>query len=565
MIRVSQFLCLLLGILLGLSAATQWTAHQLREAPGLGPAWFAVGTVRWYAPHAFITWSLKHASRAPAVFRVAQGLLLGGCLLGLAGAVVLRVWASREPGGPTTYGSSRWATRQEMKRAGLLGDTGVVLGQYGRRYLRHDGPEHIIGFAPTRSGKGVSWVIPTLLTYPHSVLVHDIKGENWAVTAGWRQSFSEVVYFNPTQPHSARFNPLQEVRLGANEVRDVQNIADILVDPEGANERRDHWAKTGHALLVGAILHVLYAEPDKTLAGVANFLADPARSFKATLEVMMATAHLPDGVHPVIASSARELANKSENELSGVLSTAMGFLGLYRDPVVAGTTRTCDFRIADLRHGPRPLSLYLVVPPSDLSRTKPLIRLMLNQIGRLLTASLDPGGHPLLLMLDEFPALGRLDFFESALGYLAGYGIRAFLIAQSLNQLDKAYGPHHAIFDHCHVRVAFAPNDDRTAKRIADLLGTTTELRQSRQHSGDRFGLFLDRTSISSMEVGRPLLTPGEVMQLPADEQLVFIGNTAPIRARKIRYFEDQTFLARVYEPPKRWHPPDATTAQEMA
>jgi type IV secretion system protein VirD4 len=138
MIRVSQFLCLLLGILLGLSAATQWTAHQLREAPGLGPAWFAVGTVRWYAPHAFITWSLKHASRAPAVFRVGQGLLLGGCLLGLAGAVVLRLWASRELGGPSTYGSSRWATRQEMQRAGLLGDTGVVLGQYSisRRSIR---------------------------------------------------------------------------------------------------------------------------------------------------------------------------------------------------------------------------------------------------------------------------------------------------------------------------------------------------------------------------------------------------------------------------------------------
>jgi type IV secretion system protein VirD4 len=350
--------------------------------------------------------------------------------------------------------------------------------------------------------------------------------------------------------HSARYNPLTEVRLGTHEVKDVQNIADLLVDPEGANDRRDHWAKTGHALLVGAILHVLYAEPDKTLAGVATFLADPRRSFYDTLKVMMQTAHLQGEVHPVVASSARELLNKSENELSGVLSTAMSFLGLYRDPVVARTTSASDIRIADLRQGDTPTSLYLVVPPSDLSRTKPLIRLMLNQIGRLLTESFTPAQHELLLMLDEFPALGRLDFFESALGYLAGYGIRAYLITQSLNQLDNIYGPHNAIFDNCHVRIAFAANDDRTARRIADLLGTATELRQARTLMGDRFALWLTRTTVSQTEVGRPLLTPGEIMQLSEREALVLLGNLPPIRAQKVRYFQDRTFRERVWQAP---------------
>ncbi len=218
-------------------------------------------------------------------------------------------------------------------------DAGLLLGRKDRNLLRYAGEGHVLTVAPTRSGKGVGLVVPTLLSWTGPAVVHDIKGENWQLTAGWRSRFSHCLLFNPTDVRSARYNPLLEVRRGINEVRDVQNIADILVDPEGASERRDHWAKTGHALLVGAILHVLYAEPDKTLPGVAKFLADPARSFKATLEVMMATPHLPGGVHPVIASSARELANKSENELSGVLSTAMGFLGLYRDPVVAGTTR----------------------------------------------------------------------------------------------------------------------------------------------------------------------------------------------------------------------------------
>jgi len=212
-------------------------------------------------------------------------------------------------------------------------------------------------------------------------------------------------------------------------VRDVQNVADILVDPEGALERRNHWEKTSHSLLVGAILHVLYAEADKTLAGVANFLSDPRRPIATTLRAMMTTLHLGDRPHPVVASAARELLNKSENERSGVLSTAMSFLGLYRDPVVAKVTRRCDWRIADLVDCEQPATLYLVVPPSDISRTKPLVRLVLNQIGRRLTEELETRNrrYRLLLMLDEFPALGRLDFFETALAFMAGYGLKSFL------------------------------------------------------------------------------------------------------------------------------------------
>ncbi len=295
----------------------------------------------------------------------------------------------------------------------------------------------------------------------------------------------------------------------------------MLVDPEGSIEKRNHWEKTSHSLLVGAILHILYAGQDRTLCGVANFLSDPAHPFDHTLRLMMTTAHLGrQGVHPVVASSAREVLNKSENERSGVLSTAMSFLGLYRDPTIAAVTSRCDWRIADLISAEHPVSLYLVVPPSDISRTKPLIRLILNQIGRRLTESLDGSDgiarkHKLLLMLDEFPALGRLDFFESALAFMAGYGLRAFLIAQSLNQIEKAYGPNNAILDNCHVRVAFASNDERTAKRISDALGAATELRAQKNYAGHRLSPWLGHLMVSRQETARQLLTPGEVMQLP--------------------------------------------------
>jgi type IV secretion system protein VirD4 len=467
-------------------------------------------------------------------------------------AVTILVWRAREAKRVTTYGSARWAETREVREAGLLGHDGVLLGRWRDDYLRHDGPEHVLCFAPTRSGKGVGLVIPTLLTWPGSAIVHDIKGENWTLTAGWRARFGRVLIFDPTNAQSAAYNPLLEVRRGEWEVRDVQNIADVLVDPEGALEKRNHWEKTSHSLLVGTILHVLYAEPDKTLAGVANFLSDPKRPIETTLRAMMTTPHLGEaGVHPVVASAARELLNKSENERSGVLSTAMSFLGLYRDPVVAAVTRRCDWRIRDLVEGARPATLYLVVPPSDISRTKPLVRLILNQIGRRLTEDLNGKGkrHRLLLMLDEFPALGRLDFFESALAFMAGYGLKAFLIAQSLNQIEKAYGQNNSILDNCHVRVSFASNDERTAKRVSDALGTATEIRDAKNYAGHRLSPWLGHLMVSRQETARPLLTPGEVMQLPHDDELVLVSGCYPIRAKKARYYEDHQLQARILPP----------------
>ena len=538
-------------------AATQWTAWRLGYQPELGSAWFMAGGWPIYAPPKFFLWWYWFDAYAPKVFNQGAVIAASGGFAAIAVSLGLSVRRAREAREVTTYGSARWATVPEVRAAGLVGDKGVLLGRLGASYLRHDGPEHVLCFAPTRSGKGVGLVVPTLLTWSASSIVHDIKGENWTLTAGWRARFSRVLLFDPTNPASAAYNPLLEIRRGDHEVRDAQNVADILVDPEGALERRSHWEKTSHALLVGAILHVLYAEADKTLAGVANFLSDPRRPTDTTLRAMLTTPHLGDHPHPVVASAARELLNKSDNERSGVLSTAMSFLGLYRDPVVARVTSRCDWRIRDLVEGARPTTLYLVVPPSDIARTKPLVRLVLNQIGRRLTESLAGAGdrHRLLLMLDEFAALGRLDFFESQLAFMAGYGIRAFLIAQSLNQLERAYGPNHAILDNCHVRVAFSTNDERTAKRVSDALGTATEIRDAKNYAGHRMAPWLGHLMVSRQESARPLLTPGEVMQLPADEAVVLVSGLPPIRASKARYYADPQLARRVLPPPKSQAP----------
>jgi len=559
----------------GLVAATQYCANAFQYHPVLGRAVVIHGTPL-YAPWAWLGWHRRFPRRAPRTFAAAEAITFGGGLLSLL--LVLAVASRVRQGGPSTaHGSARWATNDDLRSAGLLDDAGVVLcqtadarlrsepdGQGGRRWrqsrpgslVRHGGPEHVLVFAPTRSGKGIGTVVPTLLSWNASVVVYDIKKELWQLTAGWRRSFSHCWRFEPTGAGGVRYNPLFEIRRGPGEVRDAQTIAEILIDPEGKGDK-DHWRLTGAALLTGVILHVLYAERDKTLRGVSAFLSDPARSLYETFHAMLVASHLPTGTHPVVAQTARAMLNKSENELSGVVSTAKAALTLYEDPIVAANTACSDFRLADLTRGAHPVSLYLVVPPSDLDRTRPLVRLLLNQMGKRLTEKMDAPGqgpgpgrrHRLLMLLDEFPSLGRLSFFESALAFSAGYGIKCFLICQSLNQLEKAYGRDNAIVDNCHVRMAYAANRSETAATISALMGTSTATK--RQYSRSARGLFGAQShSESDQEFSRPLMTPDEVLRLPYEDALLFIGGAPPYRARKLMYYLDDRFVPRAGLPP---------------
>src|SRR5213078_1771023 len=328
-------------------------------------------------------------------------------------AIVVAVRRARRLTGPTdTHGSARWATRADLHAAGLVGRSGgVYVGAWPDEretvYLRHDGPQHVLAFAPSRSGKGVGLVLPTLLSWPSSVVVNDIKGENWALTAGWRRDRlgSVCLKFHPTAADgsSARYNPLLEVRPWPNDVRDAQLIADMLIDPDGQGSR-DHWDLTAHDLLLGAILHVLYAEQQKNLHGCLTLLSDPTRTIESTLTTMLKTVHDPereygwvDGVghptrtHPAVSGAARALLNKSDNERSSVVSSTVNLPNPYRAPVVAKNTPTSDFPVRDPIHHTHPVRPYPTIPPSDIYRTRPLLRLLLQQIVSRLTESMDFG------------------------------------------------------------------------------------------------------------------------------------------------------------------------------
>jgi type IV secretion system protein VirD4 len=567
-------LCIIL-ILLGIEASTQWIAALLHYPVQFGRPWLVVGGMPIYQPKFFVWW-YWYGVYAPRLFERAAFASYLGAIWGVVAVMIAAARRDCNLKQATTYGTARWAEPKDIKNAGLLHGKGVILGltETGQ-YLRHDGPEHVMVMAPTRSGKGVGIIIPTLLTWPHSVLVTDIKGENWGITAGFRQQClgNKVLKFDPTASDgsSVRFNPLDEIRLRTvNEVRDVQNIADMLVDPQGTGQL-DHWSKTGHALLVGVALHLKYILPNATLADIVRFLSHPERSFVESLELMMNAVHDNQGTfqkiyrvdevtHPVVAEAARELLNKSENERSGVLSTAMSFLELYRDPVVAANTAVSEFAIADLMNYDQPVSLYLVVPPSDINRTRPLVRMILNQVVRRLTEVMKfkmgrpqvDYKHRLLLLLDEFPALGRLDAFETALAYIAGYGLKALLIIQSLNQLTKTYSQSNSIIDNCHIRVVYTPNDEKTPEFISKLLGTKTEIVETKSFQGDRMAPWLPRMSTAVQHVARPLLTPGEVSQLPEQNEIIFVAGHSPIWARKVKYYSDRNFKFRLFEAPEK-------------
>lgn len=496
---------------------------------------------------------------APGRFQRGFGIILIGGAVGAFLCLGLGFLGAKVKLRQGLFGSAKWASVKEIKKLGLLQDEGIFLGKLpDGRFLRHEGPEHYAVIAPTRSGKGAGVVVPTLLTWPGSAFVYDLKEENWKKTAGARSKFSDVIYFNPSSRYSAHFNPLLSIRPGLSEVRDVQNLANMIIEPERAG-MSDHWIRTGNALLTAAILHVLYTSPpeEKNLAGVTAFLSRGDKNLRDTLHEMMETKHLRDpndpegktllGPHPGIVSSARDVLTKSPDDMSSVHSTIMGYLSLYRDPLLAHNTRESDFTIEDLVSREKPVTLYFVVPHSDIERLRPLIRLMVNQICRRLTEPEHLGEnsqdkHRLLFMLDEFPALGRLEFFETALGFIAGYGLKSVLICQSMNQLKATYGERSSLLDNTHVRAYFRPNTNETAKYISESLGEETVDYETDAHSGRIGSPFYVGKSKTKHLSKRALLTLREVMELGDDEAVLFVGGSRPIRCKKIAYWNDEVF-----------------------
>lgn len=612
-----QHLALFIGLAAYLTLAnwitSQYLAKQFLYSKALGGSYHGL-----YAPFSWFGWALAYYRLAPITFFKGELVLVALTIIGLVSYVLLVGFRLRNPTeNKGIHGTASFATEADIIESGLLpkkpgaAHPGVFVGGFKTkqgdiRYLRHNGPEHVAVIAPTRSGKGVGIVIPTLLSWPESVVINDQKGELFALTAAWRsaEGGNTILKFDPAseytadamgdsipdtdqkpKKYSARFNPLDEIRIGTvHEVGDVQNIVTIIVDPEGKG-LADHWAKTSHHFLTGLVLYLKYDRMRRnmrppSLADLSRALASPLIPIDQLYDDMINNRLLANiihpcseadqayrsEVHPVIAHAGRAMVERAPAERGSVLSTAQSFLTLYQDPLVAANISCSDFSITDLMDHTKPVSLYIIVRAEDKDRLKPLMRLIINQIVRVLLRAdlkfengrqLPPHKHRLLLMLDEFPSYGKLEVFEEALSYIAGYGIKACLIMQDISQLKKSYGQDESITSNCHVRSVYAPNRIETAKWASDYCGITTVVSVDISTSGSRFGMLQQSASRHIRESSRPLMTPDEITKLKAPvkdesgniiepgEMLVFAAGSKPILGAQSLYFFDQELLRR--------------------
>ena len=592
-------------LLLSNAAATQYIAARFACQPALGAPLIRFRAFAVYQPFAWAAWVWRYSNiPAPQVkipVLTGAAIVVFGSLATMAAffAVNFRRVKRLSENAEDIHGSARWANEADIRRTGLFDSLhGVYVGGWyntrsGRlHYLRHDGPEHILAFAPTRSGKGVGLVIPTLLAWNESAVVYDIKGENWAKTAGFRHQCGHLCFkLSPVEPgSSSRFNPLAELRLyTARDVSDAQNVADMIVRTGEDSPQERYWQDAAASITTGIILHVCYAAAAEgrvaSLADLAGVFTRPGISFRDTLNELLSYPHdpghqhkwrTPDGdltaTHPVVREKVQEMLDKEDKDFSGVLSTAKTALTLYSDPLVARNTSASDFTINDLVNNERPVSLYLVVPPSDKIRLRPLIRLIFTMIVNRLTEKMDFEGaaqkrnkHRLLFLIDEFPSLKRMELFADALSYMAGYGLKAYLITQDVRQILDQYGTYESIVSNCQVRIAFAPNQLETAELLSKMTGTKTVQKASFNFSGSRLSPVMGHVNASVDHIERPLMTPDEVMRLKPPERrrmhgeqrivapghmLIFVSGHYPIFGTQMLYFQDPVLSKRAELPP---------------
>jgi type IV secretion system protein VirD4 len=596
--RATALGCLLLIVVNFI--ATQYIAARFQYQPALGAPILRAKSGGIYQPFSWIAWGWRYCTsqdeRIRRPFFEGEMIVFAGSFLCIGSFFVLANRRTRKltENAEDLHGSARWADEDDVRDTGLLTTRhGVYVGGWcpegGHRlnYLRHNGPEHVLAFAPTRSGKGVGLVIPSLLAWEESAVIYDIKGENWAKTAGFRNHQGHLCFkFSPVEEQaSSRFNPLGEVRLFTpRDVSDAQNIANMIVRTGEDSPQERYWQDAAASITTGMILHICY---EAALEGRVACLADlshgftrPGSGFRETLDELLNFEHdpghahdwrMPTGdrtlTHPVVREKVQEMLDKEDRDFGGVLSTAKTALTLYSDPLVAKNTSASDFTIDDLVNHERPVSLYLVVPPSDKIRLRPLIRLMFTMTVNRLTEKMVFQGaeqkrnkHRLLLLIDEFPSLNRMEVFADALSYMAGYGLKAYLITQDIRQIVDAYGNNESIVSNCHVRIAFAPNQFETAELLSKMTGTATVQKASYNFSGSRLSPVMAHINASVDHIERPLMTPDEVLRLKPPQKrgdgaqerivapgqmLVFVSGHHPILGTQMLYFLDPALNSR--------------------
>lgn len=507
----------------------------------------------------------------------------------------------------TIHGSARWGEFKDLGftseatssfETSLLNDEGVVLGRMNGVTLRDNAKTHILVSAPTRTGKGVSIIIPTLIdTWKESAVVLDIKGENYQKTSGARKELfdNRIIRFAPKSHHSSKFNPMAEIRfLTEYEYEDIKLICKMLCQSDSDAAGKDtYWDDKAADLLAGVMTYELYVKflkdpkyiekdgkktpiSSANLTDVLDFFRDPnytesvhevlktkaqsenmfdfakdneTKEFvkKKLLELHSADTNLVlAGKHPNVAKTFVDFGNTATQTFGSILSNATDKLNIFGIDIVKKNTSSSDFRINDIMNYEKPVTLYLVVEPSAIVLMSPLIRILLVQMINLLTPEMDYNNtsknhkHRCLLLLDEFPAIGKMDVLEKGIGYVAGYGMKVMIILQSLDQLYKIYKKENMFLSNCQVQVFYTANDTSTAEYVSKSLGKETIENYTKGKGGG-----IKWHSQQQQFLGRELLTADEVRTFPLDKILLLIAGKPPFKVDKIRYFKEPLYLNR--------------------
>lgn len=516
--------------------------------------------------------------------------------IGVAAYLFVNRFKSLKVSKADRYGSSKWATEEEIRKRGLLDGEGVVLGAIksfaGFQYLQHNGPEPIMGIGPTRSGKGVGWVIPTLLKWKHSAIIYDPKGENWDLTAMARRNDfrGKCLRFAPgeirgsSKYNNCRFNCLDTIKYGTlEEVSNTDTIATIICDT--GESQKDYWEDEAKSFIKAVILHIVYTKHNGNLTDVSFFISKPPEEILHDMlytnhAEYLATKGIPkDQIDKMveywgsttnknIKSASEPLysmlpntkkkpgdqfnpANGSqrgaEGQLQGIIGSAKRFLSLYQDPIVANNIAQSDFKLEDLYNYETPVSLYIVVSPSSTQqeRLRPLVRLLISLVLDKIQESSAAKKHRMLFMIDEFPTLKKMGNIEHALSTISAYDLKFFLILQSMNHLQKFYGEHQTLYANSPVRLIYSSADPITRKMVSSDSGDYTYRGQVVSHtkSGGAFG---SRSTTTTMQDSKkPLVTPDEVGKLPSAKMFIFIDGMNPINCYKANYRKDSKLLAK--------------------
>ena len=600
--NVRALLGAVVAFVLTASAATQWLAAQLNNPVEMGDpiVWFHGAAV--FQPFAgLVLWKHFAGSRliSSAVRKeiwIAFGAtILGGLFLAYLAYWFLSLIRDRKSTDSlmNLHGSATWANRHDIQKLGLFdANDGVYVGGWRDpdtqeiHYLLHSGAEPVLLFAPSRSGKGVSAIIPTLCQWRQSAFVYDLKGENWDRTAGFRHAIGQrVLKFAPTLPfESCCYNPLSEIRWETDyEVADAQTIANAVIRHGNDDSLYKHFEDAAVDLVSAGIIHLGYVfrnldvPREPTLPDVLALYSSPGMDFQDVLKEIQSTVHMPGGksnphlewfdingkptfTHPFVSKAVQRQLNRADREASSIQSSIVTPMTVYDDPIVQKTVSRSDFVVRDLVYGTQPMSLYFKVPQPDRERLRPLVRLMLQLIFNRLMERLDPSRHHLLLMLDEFPELKKIPGLAGAMSLMAGYKIKPYLIAQTLTQIIEEYGPNESITDNCYIKAAFQTDNLQTCKNLSELSGNMTVEKETVNYSGQRTDFYLKHIFRSVEQVQRPLITVDEIRRIkpptkasndpdsritaPGD-MLIFINGVAPIYGVQSLYFLNDALLAR--------------------